>query len=537
MPSPSATDPQLEASIARNSLRYDLTPYTSNPYPQTQPARLAAIARMFGLRTTPVEKARVLELGCAGGGNIIPLAARYPESRFLGVDLSRTQVAAGRARIASLGLANIEIQCKSFTELGQDVEPADYIICHGVYSWVPAPVREALLGICRRLLSPTGVAVISYNVLPGWRSLQMLRDCFLLHSGYSGAGKPPAASAREILAFLKEAVRDEGPWKQLLTAWSERVKHLPDDYIVHEFLEDTNEPCTFRDFVTAAERHRLAYLGDCDLPSMIVDNQPPALAEKLRGLGGNRQVATEQYLDMVTGRTFRHTLLIASERAGELNLNLAPQSIHDLHFLSGPDLRPEGGADPSAFVDARGRRLTSTSPAVVAALTQLVSRYPATASVDDLISATPETAWGEEQRAQLLDALHRMVTTGWLVPSSTPIRPAPYRAGDRPLAWPIARLDAREGRLTTTTQRHETAQIDPLAQAILQLLDGTRDAPAIEAAVIELLRAGRLNFHRDGQRITDKAVLAALVPEQTRSSLASLARLALLEAPIASGAD
>ena len=116
----------LEAIIARTALKYDLLPYESKPFAQSQPARLGALARLFGLEAAPMENARVLELGCASGGNIIPHAALYPNATFVGVDLARTQVAAGRARIERMGLDNVEILCKSFTEIGEELGAFDY---------------------------------------------------------------------------------------------------------------------------------------------------------------------------------------------------------------------------------------------------------------------------------------------------------------------------------------------------------------------------------------------------------------------------
>src|SRR5436309_1556438 len=90
------------------------------------------------LDPTYISVARVLELGCAAGGNIIPLAARNPNASFIGIDLSSAQVESGRARIAQLGLSNIELRCESFSDAAAPDAAFDYIVCHGVYSWVPA---------------------------------------------------------------------------------------------------------------------------------------------------------------------------------------------------------------------------------------------------------------------------------------------------------------------------------------------------------------------------------------------------------------
>jgi 2-polyprenyl-3-methyl-5-hydroxy-6-metoxy-1,4-benzoquinol methylase len=208
----------IELSIAHNAQSYDLLPYESKAIPQSHPARLAAIAKIFGLTAKPVHAARVLELGCASGGNIIPMALNHPEAKFVGVDVSPKQVAAGLARIEKMGLQNLELLCKSFSDLSADAGKFDYIICHGVFSWVPRALQDAIFELCQKHLSPKGIAYISYNVLPGWRMLQPLRDAFAaaLPRGVEGAER--AHEAAQLLSFLSVASPSNGVYTQSLKA-------------------------------------------------------------------------------------------------------------------------------------------------------------------------------------------------------------------------------------------------------------------------------------------------------------------------------
>ena len=109
-------------------------------------ALLAAMAALYGVKATSADRARVLELGCASGGNIVPLAARFPDARFMGLDLSRRHVEAVRERVAALGLENIDIRQADLTSARLPGEAFDYVICHGVYSWVPEATQDELLG-------------------------------------------------------------------------------------------------------------------------------------------------------------------------------------------------------------------------------------------------------------------------------------------------------------------------------------------------------------------------------------------------------
>src|SRR5262249_44850110 len=111
------SNPDLSSILTRTSRSYDALPYTADPFPHTHPSLMAAIARLFAIEAPPPARARILELGCAAGGNIIPLAAHYPDAALVGVEISPAQVATGRARIADLGLTNIDIRCQSFSDL------------------------------------------------------------------------------------------------------------------------------------------------------------------------------------------------------------------------------------------------------------------------------------------------------------------------------------------------------------------------------------------------------------------------------------
>ena len=121
---------------------YDETPYTDLPFAQSHPARLAVMARLFGVDAPDVGTARVLELGCAVGGNLIPMAVAMPDAHLVGIDLSGRQIADGRRVVTTLGLENIELQHADIAHVDASYGMFDYIVCHGIYSWVPAAIRE-----------------------------------------------------------------------------------------------------------------------------------------------------------------------------------------------------------------------------------------------------------------------------------------------------------------------------------------------------------------------------------------------------------
>src|SRR4051794_13106921 len=147
---------------------YDEMPYESHPYAQTHPSRLAVVATLFGLRPPPVETCRVLELGSAAGGNIIPIAESFPRSQWVGIDLSTRQVDEGQRLVQAMGLKNVTLRHASIMDVDDSYGQFDYILAHGVFSWVPTEVRDKILDICSKRLTANGVAYVSYNTYPGW---------------------------------------------------------------------------------------------------------------------------------------------------------------------------------------------------------------------------------------------------------------------------------------------------------------------------------------------------------------------------------
>ncbi|MGE0196029.1 MAG: methyltransferase regulatory domain-containing protein, partial [Methylocystis sp.] len=417
----------VQAAIARNAASYDDLPYVSHPFPQTNPARLGAIARIFKLKAGDLSRARVLELGCAAGGNLIPLAARHPDAYFLGIDLSQRQIDEGQQRIAALGLSNVNLRRQSLTDLRAKDGGFDYIICHGVYSWVPEPVRDSILRIARENLAPHGVAFISYNVQPGWRLRQTLRDALALHVGSHGSLRERVARAREMLSFLEQNTPAETTWGQIFRAEAASLRTADDSYIGHEFLEDCNEPCSFSEFMAAAGGRGLAYLGESVLSAMMPENMNPAAAPLLRSLAGDNQVSLEQHMDIFTGRTFRQTLLIHKERESACVRRILPEATEGLHFTARPNFEFSREEDGKAFfADGSGAWFSTPDAGVRKAIEALVARLPDSSSIDELVAAIEVHGVSVDDglRHRIADALLRMALVGLVTASTEPFRMA-----------------------------------------------------------------------------------------------------------------
>lgn len=346
---------------------YDETPYQSYPYSQSSPEKLATLGTLFGMTPPPIETARVLELGCAEGGNIIPHAIHYPKGQYVGVDLSKVQIDAGKEHIKAMGLKNIELKHCSITDIDASFGKFDYIICHGVMSWVPEFVRDKILEIANNNLTENGIAYISYNTLPGWNMVRTIRDMMIYHSKGFEAPQEKITQSRALLAFVKESLDGvKTPYAQVLAQETELLSKQGDHYIRHDHLEEENKQFYFNEFMTLAATNNLQYLSDCSLSSMYLGNMGADIVNKLKDL--NDIVRTEQYMDFITNRRFRSTLLCHSSM--KLNRSLNNEDIRK--FTLSLDITPEKplsevnleSAESSTFYfkGNKEQHVSSTSP-------------------------------------------------------------------------------------------------------------------------------------------------------------------------------
>jgi methyltransferase-like protein/predicted O-methyltransferase YrrM len=482
---------------------YDATPYTSVSFPPSAPGQLAAVAHLFGLTTPEMSTARVLEIGCATGGNIIPFAAAHPQARVVGLDLSQVQVELARTRVRDLGLDNVEFVAGDIARMDQTaLGQFDFIIAHGVYSWVPPDVQEGLLAALRRLLAPEGVAYMSYNVYPGWKSKEVLRDAMQLASGGTATPEDKVREARSMVSFLEDVVPADGVLARIMTEFRSESDGFGDSYLLHDELERFNSPCYFYEMLGRAREHGLAFLAEARPEAMFPGNFGPKVEEHLLEKCGGVQVLVEQYIDFVVNRTFRESLLIHAEREPQIRYNPDRTRIRDLHIAAWvPPAEEPTRLDNSRqeYREGDGATLFTNDPGIKAALDALSDRWPWTLS-----------------RQELVDAVHTRLVDAGLTPSDSlsdtvenlmgvlilqgqahyrlhPVSPDPASAPLRldETARRMVELTGDESQASTFNIWHETHMLSPLDRHVLPLLDGTRDRDALFDALLPVVSMER----------------------------------------------
>lgn len=317
---------------------YEEMPYATLALRSADPNRLAAIARLYGIDTPSPTGASILEIGCGTGANLIHIAERFPGSRCIGVDMSERHIAEGQKIISATAITNVELRCGDIRAAALGHGEFDYIICHGLYSWVSASVQQQVLDLIASSLSEHGIAFVSYNVLPGWRQRGAVRDVMqsgALYSSVITGDESPDARLQGALDFLdlvgSVRSKEDDRYGRYLRESRERFKDSHPAYLFHEYLEEFNEPVLFSDFMRQAELHGLQFLSEAKPSLMSTDDLGPKVSEYLSRLGGNI-VAQEQCLDMIRNRMFRETILCKGSHI--LKRDLKASVFKSIHFLT-----------------------------------------------------------------------------------------------------------------------------------------------------------------------------------------------------------
>jgi SAM-dependent methyltransferase len=461
---------------------YDDVPYSGFSHAASHPDQISTVAFLHGLDPPSPVSCRVLELGCGSGESLIGIGYALPSTSLVGIDLAATAIASARSAARALGLANVDFQVGNLRDLDRaSLGEFDYVVAHGVYTWVDQETRDALLSVCDRHLAPDGLAYISFNTHPGGHFRRALRELAVWYAGDAGEPTEIARRGRELFGTLSGLRSDADAWGALLASELPSLARASTDFLVHDLLSEHWEPVWFAEFAGAATRHDLQYVGEASF-HRVSGPWEPDVEEGLRRLSGGNRVAYEQIVDFLVWRRFRDSILCRA--------NQTVADTIDRGRMTRLRFRPAGplgglGVEPDALLNA----LAGLAPPPVA-----FDRVQAELSVGttDLADA-------------LFDAVRRGRVTMHLDPP-----PLGAADADRPRVSALARLQAPNERYCTTLLGGVVELEGPVIRALLELADGSRDRDQLRADLAA--RGGPL-----------------LEPEQLEAILRSLAWMALVE--------
>jgi methyltransferase-like protein/SAM-dependent methyltransferase len=491
---------------------YDEVPYSGHSYINSHPNTISTVARLFGMNPAPLSGSRVLEIGCASGENLIPMAEQLPETEFVGIDLSPRQIERGYDYIRETGLRNIELRQMNILDVGPALGRFDYILAHGIYSWVPLQVRDRLLAICRERMAANGLAYVSYNVFPGWHLLESVRNMMLYRTRKLTDPKERAGAARRFIEEMADVVKSEnGDFSafpdvfrilmQSYHAFLQQYTQRDDSNFLHDELEVVNDPLYFHQFVTHAEEHGLQYVGESEFSKMMLFDLPRTSLPMLQSLSSDR-IEMEQYMDFLRNRTFRSTILCHQEVALQQQVDTADL----VHYYVASNAIVEDredllGDSVEKFQTSMGVSISTNHPVSKVALDLMGQTWPTFYQVGELLDVSyarmAELSGGRFHPSTVTPAareidrnvlstnmLKAYATSEHLVRIFYQKPPAYFDESDRPLASPWARLQARQSEQVTNAF-HYRVHLDPFARFLLIRLDGTRSLEELAGEVLD----------------------------------------------------
>ena len=463
------THKALDTSNAAVAARYDEIPYAALPHPLTYPDPLATVATFLGMRPPDVAQCRVLELGCNDGANLIPMAMSLPSAEFVGCDLSARALDAGRRVIAELGLSNTSLVKEDLSALSPSHGTFDYIVAHGIYSWVPAHVRDAVFALARARLSPNGVMFVSWNALPGCRVRQAAWEVLHAHVDRIENPRLRLTEARKLARIIGEG--GKAWYDEAVRAEFRLIAQRSDSEVFHDDLAVPNDPVYFREFVAHAARFGLKYLAEVDLHSMSAADLS---AEARAFLSTLDPLMREQYLDYIRLRRFRQSLLCRSDAQSEMKIY--PERVAAMHVSADPSLLRAAEAGKVGELSSGLDTNHGEHGPVRVLLDTLVQRSPGAVTVAEL----------KERIGALPRPLETILTHAFVSSIvSLHVHPASFAttATERPVASPLARLQARDSDAVTSFAHVRVRLSDEDSRRLLTLLDGTRDRAALATAM------------------------------------------------------
>lgn len=465
---------------------YNAISYPGVVSPNTRPDHLSLCSLWHEGPRPPLNAFRLIEIGCGDAANLLPIAFYNPESVFIGIDNAEAELDRARKGAQYLELKNIRFVPADIREFGPTgFAPCDYIIVHGLFSWAPQEVRDAILHFCRQTLTQSGLAYISYNAQPGWAIRRLVRKILMREPSVAEAAvEHKAQRAMEYAArLLDDLPSREFAYVTLLSDELERVGKSKHGYVFHEYLTQVNEGFWLGDFVKCARRHGLDYLADaqfCRWEGYIPEEIGRALDRRKLD-----RIQREEAADLLGNRYFRASILC---RADAWRADMDQSRLMNEVYIA-TSLRAK--SDPFELADGIAERFYSHSPAEVtleaaitkAAVLVLASQWPFGMRLEQLHRKAMELIEKKgyepstDSCSLLKDDLITLFESGQIdfrLKDSGHIR----KLNENPKIHALARYEV-ECRDALTTRYHMPLPLDSRMSSLAQGLDGSMSLEAL----------------------------------------------------------
>ena len=448
---------------------YDAVAYPTPVLPLPTPNRLAAAGLLHGWRAPDPSTASVLEIGCGEGFNLIGVAAVAPMSRCVGFDLSGEAIARGQALVAQTGLQNVELHRGDIMDYPRGGPQFDYIVCHGVYSWIPQSVRPALLELIRARLAPGGLAYLSFDTLPA-ASPKAAINAFLLRelAGIEGVEARVTGAVR-LLTLLARNQRPESRLKGQLDQLLNDLRSFDPGYFYHDWLAEFYAPIALDAFEADVAANGLRRVGDAAMYDMFtgdLDDEARAMVEAC----GDDIPRRSTLLHMLRGsHVFRREMLVRADAPPPaVDWTDAVRTLSFVYLGTREELPEDDGRTATRYSDGPEGFVVAREPTLVVTMDALLKHSPNELTFDQLLAIT-----GIEN--ETLANLLRGIATLTVIDAHATAQNFVAEPGDHPRAGLLVRAMMANGSQAITLRHSKFVASHDATRVLLTLCDGTRD--------------------------------------------------------------
>jgi SAM-dependent methyltransferase len=479
--------------------------YTDNFFAELAPAHLNYVAVLNGYQPRSLDRPfTYCELGCGNGQTSTVLAAANPNGRFFACDINPTHVQTARRWVEVGQVENLTVLEASFDQMvGTDLPDFDFIVLHGVYSWINPSTRRAIIDFIQRKLNPGGLVYISYNCLPGWASLAPLQR--LMTELGSPELADTAARVKPSLEFLKQ-LRDlkAGYFAANPSAsqFVDRIAGQPRSYVAHEYFNRNWTLFYASDVAQEMQAAKLTYVGSATL---IENHRSVLMRQEAAALVAKQPTRERQELlkDFIINQRFRRDVFAkstASLTVAEANRELERVAIGLFKPATEVAFQVKSPVGEFKF----DSQLLRTVVANLADGPVTLADLPQRAGLK------------EQQRVDVIKAAHTLLAAGQAVIFATAERQSPLPAEARRFALPTRLNQAIAAAAWDSPQRATLASpvagtgyaMGQIERALLAAVAAHGLERALEAVTAELMRRG-LGLSREGKRIEDPGAIRA----------------------------
>ena len=216
-----------------------------------------------------------------------------------------------RRLAAEVGAGNARFHAADFaTAVDLDLPPFDYVVAHGVYSWVDTRAQRALRRFVDRHLKPGGLLFVSYNAMPGRADdVPFQRLAHALGQAFAGDSVERYSAASAVIGKLADARVPAITWSSALRQVTDSPGSYPPAYLAHEYLVAAWQPLWATEVRAAMAEIGLTSVGSATL---IENFDAFVLGQKARDLlaGFEDDDLQEMLRDFFISQRFRRDVFI-----------------------------------------------------------------------------------------------------------------------------------------------------------------------------------------------------------------------------------